>query len=164
MSETTTRTTEDLRQLQALPLSVKVPMSQGRIRAWYNNFNGKVYVSVSGGKDSAVALDLVRQIYPDVKAVFCNTGLEYPEIQSFAKSLDNVEVIYPTMRFNEVINVYGYPLISKEVSDAIYYARKYSKTRERERILCSKRKIQEFLGLRTYHTNRETGEDSSSPG
>lgn len=124
------RTNESLRILQALPLSVKIPMTYGRIRAWYQNYEGKVYVSCSGGKDSTVLLHLVRQLYPDVKAMFCNTGLEYPEIQRFVKTLDNVNITYPKMRFNEVITTYGYPIISKEVAMAIYYARR---ERERER-------------------------------
>lgn len=81
-------------------------------------------VSFSGGKDSTVLLHLVRTIYPDVKAVFSNTGLEYPEIQKHVKSLENVDIITPSMRFDEVISTYGYPLISKEVAEAIYYARR----------------------------------------
>ena len=36
------------------------------------------------------------------------------------------------MRFDEVISKYGYPLIGKEVAEAIYYARRLSRERERE--------------------------------
>lgn len=36
----------------------------------------------------------------------------------------NVEIIRPTMRFDEVIKTYGYPLSSKELSRKIYYAKK----------------------------------------
>ena len=43
---------------------------------------GAVFVSFSGGKDSTVLLKLVRELYPDVKAVFCDTGLEYPEVMN----------------------------------------------------------------------------------
>lgn len=131
-------TKEDLRQRQALPLEAKISMTQLRIRQWYNYWYGDVCVSFSGGKDSTVLLHLVRQMYPDVKAIFVNTGLEYPEIQSFVKTFDNVEIVRPAMRFDEVISKYGYPLISKEVAEAIYYARRIrSQTvqveRERER-------------------------------
>lgn len=87
-------------------------------------YDGQVYVSFSGGKDSTVLLHIVREMYPDVEAVFVNTGLEYPEIQKFVKTFDNVTVLRPEMRFDEVIKKYGYPMISKEVSRRVQYAKK----------------------------------------
>ena len=113
----------DLRQRQALPLGAKVLMSQARIREWYNHFNGDVYVSFSGGKDSTVLAHLVHDIYPDVPLVFSNTGLEYPEIQLFARKMGAI-FVRPRMPFNDVISKYGYPIISKEVAEAIATARK----------------------------------------
>lgn len=110
--------------MRALPLERKIQISQTRIIEWYQHYNGQVVVSFSGGKDSTVLLHLVRSIYPDVKAVFSNTGLEYPEIQRHVMSVDNVDIIRPSMRFDEVISTYGYPLIGKEVAEAIYYARR----------------------------------------
>lgn len=68
-----------------------------------------MYVSFSGGKDSTVLLDLVRSEYPNVKAVFVDTGLEYPEIRSFVKTFDNVEILKPKKNFKQVIQEYGYP-------------------------------------------------------
>ena len=115
---------ERLAELQALSLERKIQITQARIIEWYQHYKGNVVVSFSGGKDSTVLLHLVRQIYPDVRAVFSNTGLEYPEIQRFAKSFANVDFVTPKMRFDEVISTYGYPLISKEVAEAIYYARR----------------------------------------
>lgn len=88
------------------------------------NLGGQVYVGYSGGKDSRVLLHLVRSIYPNVTALFVNTGLEYPEIQSFARKTENTNIVRPEIFFGDVIKNYGYPLISKEVSEAIYYARK----------------------------------------
>lgn len=112
-----------LRQMQALPLIAKVRMSQQRIREWYDHFDGNVFISFSGGKDSTVLAHVVHEYYPDVPLVFCNTGLEYPEIQAFAKKM-GAEFIRPKMRFDEVISKYGYPIISKENAEAIHYARK----------------------------------------
>lgn len=110
----------ELRQMQSLPLAAKVRMTENRIRDWVREFGEDgVYVSFSGGKDSTVLLHIVRNMYPDVEAVFINTGLEYPEIQKFVKTFDNVTILRPKMRFDEVIKTYGYPLISKEVSQAI---------------------------------------------
>ena len=115
---------ERLKELQALPLDRKIGISTARIIEWYRHWAGKVFLSFSGGKDSRAGLHLARSIFPDIPAVFSNTGLEYPEIQKFVTSFDNVEIIYPKMKFTEVVSTYGYPLISKEVSEAIYYARR----------------------------------------
>lgn len=109
-----------LQQLQGLPLEVKIKKTQERIKEWYEHFDGQVYVSFSGGKDSTVLLHIVREIYPDVEAVFVDTGLEYPEIRDFVKTFDNVTWLKPKMNFKQVIEKYGYPLISKEVSQKIY--------------------------------------------
>jgi 3'-phosphoadenosine 5'-phosphosulfate sulfotransferase (PAPS reductase)/FAD synthetase len=51
-----------------------------------------------------------------VQAVFCDTGLEYPEIREFVKSIDNVEWMKPKIPFNQVIEKYGFPIISKKVA------------------------------------------------
>lgn len=114
------RTRDDLRQLQALPLELKISMTKRRIREWVREYGiDGVYVSFSGGKDSTVLLHIVREMYPEVEAVFVNTGLEYPEIQAFVKTFDNVTILRPKMRFDEVIVKHGYPVISKEVSECV---------------------------------------------
>ena len=111
--------------MQSLPLAAKVRMTENRISDWVNEFGEDgVYVSFSGGKDSTVLLHIVRSMYPDIEAVFVNTGLEYPEIQKFVKTFDNVTILRPEMRFDEVIKTYGYPMISKEVSQTIYEVRR----------------------------------------
>ena len=128
-------TKERLKEMQSWDLDRKIATSLTRIAEFANHFNNQVYVSFSGGKDSTVLLDLVRKVVPDVPVVFSNTGLEYPEIQAFARS-KGAEFVRPKMMFNEVITKYGYPIISKEVSEAIYYARRIVKApaeRERER-------------------------------
>lgn len=123
------RTLSDLKQLQALPLSIKLSMTKQRIRDWVSEYGvDGVYVSLSGGKDSTVLLHIVRGMYPSVPAVFVNTGLEYPEIQKFVKSFDNVTILTPSMRFDEVIRKYGYPVISKEVSECVGQGRLALKT------------------------------------
>lgn len=113
-------TKSDLAYLQKLPLDLKVMMTKAKIREWISQF-GKdgVYISFSGGKDSTVLLHLVREEYPNIKAVFVNTGLEYPEIQKFVKRFDNVTILRPKMSFVEVIKKYGYPLVSKEVAECL---------------------------------------------
>jgi 3'-phosphoadenosine 5'-phosphosulfate sulfotransferase (PAPS reductase)/FAD synthetase len=109
-----------LKQKQSLPLQAKIMFSERRIEEFYRHYNGKVYVSFSGGKDSTVLLDIIRKKYPNTKAMFLNTGLEYPEIIKFVKSVDNVVWVKPKMNFKEVLNHYGYPIVSKEVSQKLF--------------------------------------------
>jgi len=117
-------TLADLKQRQAYPLDVKIQLTIRRIYSWIKEYGVKgVYVAFSGGKDSTVLLDIVRKEFPEVLAVFVDTGLEYPEVRAFAKSFPNVEVIKPKMNFRQVIEKYGYPMISKEVSECIYECR-----------------------------------------
>ena len=124
---------EDLRQRQSLPLKAKILMTQRRIREWVDYWHDDVYVSFSGGKDSTVLKHIVDGMYDNIPAVFVNTGLEYPEIQTFVREIKagkyecfnpDVEIIRPDMRFDEVIKRYGYPVISKRVADTVEGARR----------------------------------------
>lgn len=117
-------TIEELKELQTQPLERKIQITQTRIMEWYLRYKGQVYVSFSGGKDSTVLLDLARRCFPDIEAVFVDTGLEYPEIREFVKTHDNVTILRPKMGFKDVIEKYGYPVISKEVAHSIKYALK----------------------------------------
>lgn len=121
-------TIDELHQWQALPLSVKIRMTKERIRNWINEFGEDgVYVSFSGGKDSTVLLDLVRQDYPEVKAMFVDVPTQYPELKQFVMTFKNVDIVKPKISFAQVCEKYGFPLISKEVSNCVSGARKYVK-------------------------------------
>jgi|26BtaG_2_1085354.scaffolds.fasta_scaffold01676_9 3'-phosphoadenosine 5'-phosphosulfate sulfotransferase (PAPS reductase)/FAD synthetase len=124
---------EILKIRQGLSLNLKIQMTNRRIKEFHNELGGQVYVAFSGGKDSTVLLHLVRSLYPDVPAVFCDTGLEFPEIRDFVKTIDNVEWLKPKMNFRKVIKKYGYPIKSKECAQAIFEIRNYNlseKTKE----------------------------------
>lgn len=117
-------TKDDLRYFQVMPLDIKIGLTRNRIREWVSYYGEDgVYVSFSGGKDSTVLLHIVREMYPDIEAVFVNTGLEYPEIQKFVKTFDNVTILRPKMRFDEVLKTKGYPILSKEISNTVRGAR-----------------------------------------
>lgn len=114
----------ELKLMQNYPLSIKISKTQFRIREFYEYFNGEVYVSFSGGNDSLVMLHIIRSMYPDVKAVFVDTGVEFPEVRKFVKTFDNVIFLKPQKNFSQIITDYGYPIISKDVSNSIRLARK----------------------------------------
>lgn len=140
-----------LKELQALPLERKIQITQARIIEFVERMGGveNVVVSYSGGKDSTVLLDIARKIYPNIKAVYSNTGLEYPEVQHMAR-INNAEFVHPKMRFDQVITTYGYPLISKEVSEAIYIARKHRIDVSERSYNYIGKKREELMGVQTY--------------
>ena len=49
-----------LQELQSLLLELKVQKLIAKIMEFYREFEGEVYITFSGGKDSTVLLDLVR--------------------------------------------------------------------------------------------------------
>ena len=162
----TAYTNEDLKILQGLPLDLKIRKTKNRIEDWYMQFYGDVYVSFSGGKDSTVLLHLVRSMYPDVPAVFCNTGLEYPELRHFAENTPNTTVLHPKMTFDQVITRYGYPIVSKETAEAIYYARRivpsdlrggYTAVRKQRELLGKRRSASGVRFLEGSETTATTG-------
>lgn len=104
---------EVLKQRQELPLDAKVVFTKKKVREWYEHWHGDVYVSFSGGKDSTVLVDIVKGMYPDVPAVFCDTGLEYPEVRELALRKADV-VLKPKMTFKQVLEQYGYPVVGKK--------------------------------------------------
>lgn len=117
---------EQLKEYQSLPLELKIELTKQRIKEWVSYYGeDKVFISFSGGKDSTVLLDIIRSIYENIPAVFFDTGLEFPEIRQFVSKVDNVEWLKPEKTFKEIICEYGYPFISKEVSEYINWSKYY---------------------------------------
>ena len=79
---------------QNYPLDLKVEMAKRRIASFVDYYGEEgVYVGFSGGKDSLVVLNIARKMYPNLKAVYNDTWLEYPQIRQFVHSFKNVDFI-----------------------------------------------------------------------
>lgn len=126
---------EKLAQLK-LTLDEKIKRTKELILEWYLQYDGQVFVSYSGGKDSTVLLHIARSIKTcaDIPAVFVDTGLEYPEIREHVKNTENVVWIKPKYTFKQVLEKYGYPIISKDQSKAIYDVRYGSEKTKKARL------------------------------
>ena len=71
----------ELKLMQNYPLDIKIAKTKNRIREFYEYFDGEVYIAFSGGNDSLVMLHIIRSLYPDITAVFVDTGVEFPEVR-----------------------------------------------------------------------------------
>jgi 3'-phosphoadenosine 5'-phosphosulfate sulfotransferase (PAPS reductase)/FAD synthetase len=122
----------ELAERQRWSLHQKIDHSVGVIEAFIAQTGKVPFVSYSGGKDSTVLLDLARRyVDRDMKAVFCNTGNEYPEIVRFVRGTENVTIIHPEYTIRKVLEKHGFPLISKEQAQGIRQA----KTTRSEKLL-----------------------------
>ena len=103
-------TKNELKILQALPLELKIEKSKIRITEFVQYFGEEnVYISFSGGKDSTALLHLIRSLYPNIKAVYCDTGLEYPEIKTMLESEQRFEIIGTLRRMPQNFLFKGLP-------------------------------------------------------
>ncbi len=122
----------ELAERQRWTLHQKIDHSVGVIEGFIAGTGNVPCVSYSGGKDSTVLLDIARRyVDRDMKAVFCNTGNEYPEIVRFVRETENVTIIHPEYTVRQVLEKYGFPLISKEQAQGIRQA----KTTRSEKLL-----------------------------
>lgn len=119
-------TLQELREKQSWTLPQKVQHAMDVISTFVSRMGGldKVYISWSGGKDSTVLLDIARRMYPDILAVFCTTGNEYPDIMKFVRDAKkdgaNIQIIRPKMTPREVWAKYGFPLVGKDIARYIH--------------------------------------------
>ena len=118
---------KELTQRQGWTLPQKIDHSLGVIEQFSSHYDGCVFVSFSGGKDSCVMLSLVEMILPRVPCVFVQTGCEMPAVVRFVREMQtdhNIRMIRPRKTMKEVFRKCGFPLVSKEVSHDIENVRK----------------------------------------
>ena len=131
---------QNLRELQSEPLNMKIENTIGRILEFHQRTDGKCYLSCSGGADSMVLYNIIKDLENkwklnlNIPIVFDDTGLEEPSVRAMALSIPNIQVVRPKMSFYQVLAQIGYPIISKETAECVNNARKYfDGLRERER-------------------------------
>mgnify|MGYP002792113396 FL=1 len=101
----------------------KVSRSSGLVNEFVNTLGlDNVYVSTSGGKDSACVSKLCKQQYPQIKHIMFNTRLEYQATINLAKK-QGAKIIPSTTSWIEFCEKEGYPVGSKQVSKRIHDVR-----------------------------------------
>jgi len=100
-------------------LTDKIKHAELNILEFYYQMDCKTYIGFSGGRDSAVLCHLIRRLLPkaDIPTVYCATGLEYPEVHEIGRKAD--VVLNPAMTFKEVVEKYGWTVVSKDQSQKI---------------------------------------------
>ena len=112
-----------LPQLLSETHNKKVSRSSGLVNEFVNTLGlENVYVSTSGGKDSACVSKLCKQQYPQIKHIMFNTRLEYQATINLAKK-QGAKIIPSTTSWIEFCEKEGYPVGSKQVSKRIHDVR-----------------------------------------
>lgn len=120
--------------MENIPISEKIKWNLNQkifhalelIDTYYHNFNGKVYIGFSGGKDSVVLKWLCDKFtdtagLPRIQCVFNNTTNELKEMLLFVKSFgDEIIWLRPKITFAQSLEKNGFPLVSKAQARFIY--------------------------------------------
>jgi 3'-phosphoadenosine 5'-phosphosulfate sulfotransferase (PAPS reductase)/FAD synthetase len=109
------------RQRYSLPMEAKLVLTQQRIKDFYNHFDGKVFLSFSGGKDSQVLAEIIRNMpspYNSIELVFFDTHNENPSVFAIVERYGAKRLESP-LTPKQVIEKVGYPLFNKEVANVI---------------------------------------------
>lgn len=87
-----------------------------------------ILVSFSGGKDSTVLLNLIKELglIDKCRVVFFDTGMEYEATYNFIKMFNNVEWVKPKKPLPLIKRDYGIPFYSKYVSDMLERLQKHN--------------------------------------
>lgn len=138
---------KDLQELVNKSWQEKVGLTISKLMEFYVRTDGNCYLSCSGGADSIVLLDICKKVEQlnkgwKFKVVFDDTGLEEPTVREKALSIKDVCVVRPETSFLQVLTQYGYPIISKEVSECVVQARRCLEQQNRRYIY----RLEKLLG------------------
>lgn len=137
LSETFKFPKDNFESMKYQPYELKPNFSMYRIYEWHRYWDGKIYLSFSGGLDSTVLGYLICEAYVKyglpgkIPLVFCDTGMEFPEIREFVtyyiewlkEKFPQLELelvkLHPEHSFRWVCENKGFPIISKETAGKI---------------------------------------------
>lgn len=100
-------------------LDIKIKAAQKVIIEAYERHGGNIFISWSGGKDSTILKHIALRLFLEIPVVFSNTTNELAEIMEYLKKSPDTIIVKPKMPFVEVVKKYGFPLVSKEVSQKV---------------------------------------------
>ncbi len=102
-------------------LDLLVEQAIERIKRAYEQTDGKIFLSFSGGKDSTVLAELIKMagLPVEIPFVFADTRIELDATLDFVKEYDYPELVWvkPHIPFGKIVKDYGVPIVSKEKSD-----------------------------------------------
>lgn len=137
LSETFKFPKDNFESMKYQPYELKPNFSMYRIYEWHKYWDGKIYLSFSGGLDSTVLGYLICEAYVKyglpgkIPLVFCDTGMEFPEIREFVtyyiewlkEKFPQLELelvkLHPEHSFRWVCENKGFPIVSKETAGKI---------------------------------------------
>lgn len=78
------------------------------------NHKDKIAVAWSGGRCSTAMLHMALRVNPEIKVMFVNTGVEFPEIIRFVEKMSrewnlNLTVVKPEKTFWDIVKENGFP-------------------------------------------------------
>lgn len=141
----------EIRYRMALPYEIKLAMTRNRLRDYINYYGeDKAVLCFSGGLDSTVALHFIRNYcgYKNVKAVSV-IGIECKQNIELIMKTENVEIAKVRYSQQEIIEKFGTPIISKQVSKMIAALQNPSEKKRKDARACINR----------YYINRTRGKD-----
>ncbi len=119
---------ETLKTRQQLDLDTKLFITKRSIESFIDTLTeDNVYIAFSGGKDSTVLAHIIYSMGYKIPLGFVNTRNEFKSIiehVNYMKNEYNIVQLLPELTPKEVIDKFGYPVVSKSVANTIYYARK----------------------------------------
>ena len=88
----------------------------------------QITLSFSGGKDSTVLIQLIKEIQLEdkINIVYSNTKMEFETINEFIQSFDNVQIIEPQTALPIIYLKHGLPIHSKHTSEMLSRLQKHN--------------------------------------
>lgn len=86
------------------------------------HWGSDTWLSWSGGRCSTVVLHLALSVKPDIKVLFNDTGVEFPETYEFVDFLKkewnlNLTILKPETTFWKITKEYGFPMLRGQYKD-----------------------------------------------